>query len=48
MGGQLIYTMPVYTMACFKLPRWVIKRLEKIMRDFLWEGTTHLHRREHT
>jgi hypothetical protein len=37
---SVLSALPVYAMACFKLPKWVIKRLEKIMRDFLWEGRT--------
>jgi hypothetical protein len=28
--------MSVYYMSCFKLPSWVINRIDKIRRDFLW------------
>lgn len=41
-GGRLILvqsvlsTIPVYYMICFQLPKWVIARLDKARRDFLW------------
>ncbi|XP_077242388.1 uncharacterized protein LOC143882885 [Tasmannia lanceolata] len=30
--------MPVYFMSLFKIPAMVVKRIEKIQRDFLWEN----------
>lgn len=41
-GGRLelvrtvLSVIPVYYMTCFRLPQWVINRLDKIRRDFLW------------
>lgn len=41
-GGQLqlvqsvLSIIPVYHMSCFYLPQWVIQRLDKIRRTFLW------------
>lgn len=31
--------MPTYFMSLFKMPNQVIKKVEMIMRNFLWEGT---------
>ena len=30
--------MPIYTMSLFRLSKGVKSRVEKIQRDFLWEG----------
>lgn len=41
-GGRLqllnsvLSTIPIYYMACFKLPMWVIKCMDQIRRRFLW------------
>lgn len=41
-GGRLqlvtsvLSSIPIYFMSSFKLPKWVIKRLDRIRRDFLW------------
>lgn len=41
-GGRLqlvnsvLSSIPIYFMACFQLPIWVIKRLDKVRRGFLW------------
>ena len=43
-GGRLtlirstISNMPIYLISLFRMPKGVIKRLEKIKRDFLWGG----------
>ncbi|RVW56016.1 LINE-1 reverse transcriptase-like [Vitis vinifera] len=45
-GGRLtlirstMFSMPIYLMSLFHLPRKVRMRLEKIQRDFLWGGGT--------
>lgn len=48
-GGRLqlinsvMSSIPTYVMACFRFPKWVIYRIDKIKRDFLWkknEGPT--------
>ncbi|RVW23310.1 putative ribonuclease H protein [Vitis vinifera] len=31
-------SLPIYTMSLFRMPKSVVKRLEKIQRDFLWGG----------
>lgn len=42
-GGRLqlinlvMSSIPVYFMACFRLPKWVINQIDKIRRDFLWK-----------
>lgn len=44
-GGRLtliqavLSNMPTYFMSLFKMPNRVIKKVEMIMRNFLWEGT---------
>jgi hypothetical protein len=41
-GGKIILAdmvlsaIPGYYMSCFRIPIWVIKRLDKVRRDFLW------------
>ncbi|RVX19808.1 LINE-1 reverse transcriptase-like [Vitis vinifera] len=43
-GGRIILikctmaSLPIYTMSLFRMPKSVVKRLEKIQRDFLWGG----------
>lgn len=45
-GGRLelvrsvLSTIPVYHMICFKLPKWVLARIDKARRVFLW-GRSH-------
>ena len=31
-------SMPLYQMSLFRMPKTVARRLEKLQRDFLWEG----------
>lgn len=44
-GGRLtlvnavLTSIPLYYMSFFILPKWVIQRIEKIRRSFLWKGT---------
>lgn len=44
-GGRLqlvnsvLSSIPIYFMACFQLPRWVLKRIDMIRRQFLWGKT---------
>jgi hypothetical protein len=33
---SVLSSMVLYHLAVFKLPAWVLKRIEKIMRSFLW------------
>jgi hypothetical protein len=41
-GGRLqllnviLSSIPVYYLSCFQLPKWVLRRIDKIQRDFLW------------
>ena len=41
-GGRLqlvnsvLSFIPIYFMACFQLPQWLIQRLDRIRRSFLW------------
>lgn len=41
-GGRLqlvhsvLSTIPIYHMSCFRLPKWVIQKIDKIRRSFLW------------
>lgn len=34
--NSVLSSIPIYFMACFRLSKWVIKRLDKIRRGFLW------------
>ncbi|KAH7676557.1 hypothetical protein IHE45_07G024900 [Dioscorea alata] len=44
LGGRLtllnsvLSTVPVYWISVFKLPIWVLNKIYKIRRDFLWKG----------
>jgi hypothetical protein len=44
LGGRIILinavlsAQPVYYMSIFRLPKWVISKLDKIRRRFLWHG----------
>jgi Reverse transcriptase (RNA-dependent DNA polymerase) len=46
-GGRMqliqavISAIPIYYMACFRLPTWVINRIDRIRRSFLWAGANH-------
>lgn len=46
-GGRLVLVNAVltnlrlYYFSIFKTPKWVIKRIEAIRRDFFWKGGTH-------
>lgn len=41
-GGRLqlvksvLTAIPIYYMMCFKLPKWVINRIDVVRRSFLW------------
>ncbi|RVW15177.1 LINE-1 reverse transcriptase-like [Vitis vinifera] len=43
-GGRItlikstLASMPIYQLSLFRMPKLVVKRLEKLQRDFLWEG----------
>ena len=43
-GGRItlikstLASMPIYQMSIFPMPKTVAKRIEKVQRDFLWEG----------
>ncbi|RVX19065.1 putative ribonuclease H protein [Vitis vinifera] len=43
-GGRItlikstLASMPIYQLSLFRMPKIVAKRLEKLQRDFLWEG----------
>uniref|UniRef100_A0A803P8A0 Reverse transcriptase domain-containing protein n=1 Tax=Cannabis sativa TaxID=3483 RepID=A0A803P8A0_CANSA len=43
-GGRLtliqsvLSSLPIYYLSLFKVPKMVLKELEKMMRDFFWEG----------
>ena len=45
LGGRLtlvqdcLSSFPIYFLSLFKIPVGVAKRLEKMMRDFLWSGS---------
>lgn len=36
--NQILSSLPVYYMSCFKIPIWVIQEIDKIRRNFLWHG----------
>ncbi|KAJ4804846.1 RNA-directed DNA polymerase (reverse transcriptase)-related family protein [Rhynchospora pubera] len=36
--NSCLSSLPVYFMSVFKLPSWVIKRIDTIRRSFLWHG----------
>jgi hypothetical protein len=40
MVNAVLNTMPLHYMQGFMLPKWIIKTLTKIIRKFLWRGTT--------
>ena len=43
-GGRItlikstLASIPIYQLSLFRMPKSVAKRLEKLQRDFLWEG----------
>lgn len=45
LGGRLtlvnsvLSAIPTYWLSLFKIPCWVIKKINRIRRDFLWSGT---------
>lgn len=49
-GGRLVLvqsvlsTIPIYFMICFKLPKWVLNRIDKGRRLFLWGRSSRLGR----
>lgn len=38
---SVLMAIPIYYMMCFKLPKWVIDKIDVVRRSFLW-------RRNHT
>lgn len=36
---SVLSTIPIYHMICFLLPKWVIQRIDKARRSFLWGGS---------
>ncbi|XP_039127495.1 uncharacterized protein LOC120263599 [Dioscorea cayenensis subsp. rotundata] len=36
--NSVLSTLPTYWMSLFRLPKWVIKAIDRIRRDFLWSG----------
>lgn len=38
MLNAVLSALPTYFMMVFKLPKWVIKQIDKIKRKFLWHG----------
>ncbi|XP_039146809.1 uncharacterized protein LOC120284053 [Dioscorea cayenensis subsp. rotundata] len=43
-GGRLtlinsvLTALPTYLMSIFRLPKWVVNRIDRLRRDFLWKG----------
>ena len=35
---SVLASMPIYHMSLFQMPKSVARRLDKVQRDFLWEG----------
>ena len=33
-----LVSIPIYQLSLFRMPKLVVKRLEKLQRDFLWGG----------
>lgn len=40
LARSVLSALPVYYMACFRLPKWVIKRIDSIRRSFIWGRNT--------
>lgn len=46
-GGRLVLVnavltnIPLFYLSTFKEPKWVIKRIEALQRDFFWKGSSH-------
>lgn len=40
--NSVLSAIPIYFMACFKLPQWLLKRMDKIRRSFLWGENDHI------
>ena len=36
--NSVLSSLPTYFLTVFKLPQWVIKRIDKLRRSFLWKG----------
>lgn len=34
--NSVLSSVPIYLMTCFELPKWVVKRIEALCRNFLW------------
>lgn len=40
--NSVLSAIPIYFMACFQLPQWLLKRMDKIRRSFLWGENDHI------
>lgn len=40
MINSVLTAMPTYFMSVFLLPKWIIKKLEKIRRNLFWKGAS--------
>lgn len=38
MVNSVLTALPTYWMSIFRLPAWVIKKIDQLRRDFLWTG----------
>jgi len=36
--NTVLSSLPTYFLTVFKLPKWAIKRIDKLRRNFLWKG----------
>lgn len=36
--NAVLTTMPIYYMSVFDMPKWILENIDKIRRDFLWQG----------
>jgi hypothetical protein len=34
----VLSVIPIYLLIAIKIPKWVIKSIDKIRREFLWKG----------
>jgi len=41
--NPILTAIPTYWMSIFLLPKWVIKTIDRMRRDFLWSGPDFLH-----
>lgn len=38
--NSIMSAIPVYFMTCFKLPKWVIQRIDRLRKRFMWGKTS--------